>query len=311
MMSVGRSGVGKSTIGNMFLFGEGEGGFSTSWGSESCTHGVKELRSEGGDCAYIDVPGLPDTNPNNTAKFYDVIVKEAKKELNVILFVFKRDRIDPASYKLAELLFRELNKANAAKILVINDYNNYKFKKPPTEDEYSSQVETIKKMTRIDFTSSLVFTGETMKEKLQQLKNIMSKAESYKSEHLKNFNELKKYVDGLREKKNYIEEVVIQQKQRIFLLQRSITTLKGIMIGSTILASASSVIGLFTFGATMPITVAAAANTGAAMAMLMRRRAELERAIEMIKTEDLTVASRDLEKACEKFNELKEALDAN
>ncbi|KAJ8032266.1 hypothetical protein HOLleu_25748 [Holothuria leucospilota] len=310
IMSVGRSGVGKSTIGNMLLFGKGEGAFATSTSSKSCTQDAKTLSSYTGDCIYIDVPGIPDTNPKNTAVFYDKIIKEAKKELNVLLFVFKREREDPAAYKLAEMLFRELNRSNAAKILVINDHNNYKFKKPPTEFDYEGQAKRISQLTKIDFTHTFILTAETMEEKLKQLKIILSKTKSYKSDDLKTFKELTQYVNYLRDKKNYEKEVIAQQNRVIDRIQRQLNHLQAVAAGAAAAATAATIASFFTFGATLgiatPTTMAAAAATTA----IQIKKAELQKAKEKISTENLKKAAQELEKACEQFNELKKALDA-
>lgn len=308
IMSVGRSGVGKSTIGNMLLYGEGEGGFMTSTSSKSCTQEPRHRLSSSGDCEYTDVPGIPDTNPANTAKFYDMIIKEAKKDLTVILFVFKREREDPDAYMLAEMLFRELNKSNAAKILVINDQNNYAFKKPPTEAEYEDQVMTIKRLTKIEFTHSFVVTATTMLEKMKTLKIMLSKMSRQTSWHLKSFSELKEYVEKLRNQKNYEEEVVRQERDHIANLKKQMEEYQDTVIAATAVSVLATIGSFFTLGATLGLGTPTALAAAAATAAIQIKKAELEEAEKKISTENVEKAAKELQDACEKFEELQRAL---
>lgn len=310
IMSVGKSGVGKSTIGNMLLQGKGKGDFKTSKDSKSCTQEPRHRLSSTGDCVYTDVPGIPDTNPSKTAEFYDMIIKEAKKELTVILFVFKRERIDPAAYKLAEMLFRELNKANAAKILVINDHANYAFEDElPTEEEYEAQVNAIKYYTKIDFTHTIVVNATTMKEKMEGLKIMLSKMKSEKSEHLKSFSEVREYVDELRNKKNYAEEVVRQEREHIANIKKQLEGYQKTVYAATTAAAVATVTSFFTFGTTLGIATPAAMAAAAATAAIQIKKAELERAEKKISTDNLEKAAKELRAACEKFEELQKALN--
>ncbi|KAJ8034753.1 hypothetical protein HOLleu_21724 [Holothuria leucospilota] len=309
IMSVGKSGVGKSTIGNMFLQGKGKGDFKTSNETMSCTQVPRHRLSSTGDCAYTDVPGIPDTDPSKTAEFYDMIIKEAKKELTVILFVFKRDRVDTGAYKLAEMLFRELNKANAAKILVINDHTNYAFDdKLPTEDEYEVQVKAIKYYTKIDFTHTLFVNANTMREKVKNIKIILSEMKSEKSEHLKSFSELREYVDELRKKKNYAEEVFRQEKEHIASIKEQLEGYQNTVVAGTTAAALATVASFFTFGATLGIAAPTAMAAAAATAAIQIKKAELEEAEKRISTDNVKKAAEELRVACEKFEELQKAL---
>ncbi|KAJ8050637.1 hypothetical protein HOLleu_03919 [Holothuria leucospilota] len=309
IMSVGKSGVGKSTIGNMLLQGKGKGDFKTSKEAKSCTQEPRHRLSCTGDCEYTDVPGIPDTNPSKTAEFYDMIIKEAKKELTVILFVFKRERVDPVAYKLAEMLFRELNKSSAAKILVINDQTNYAFEKtPPTEDEYEAQVKAIQDYTKIKFTHTVVVNANTMKEKMKILKIMLSEMKSEKSEHLKSFSELREYVDELRKKKNYEEEVVRQEWEHIASIKEQLEGYQNKVVTASTVAALATVASFFTFGATLGIGTPTAMAAAAATAAIQIKKAELEEAEKRISTDNVERAAEELRIACEKFQELQRAL---
>ncbi|KAJ8032294.1 hypothetical protein HOLleu_25783 [Holothuria leucospilota] len=308
IMSVGKSGVGKSTIGNMLLFGEPQGEFLTSTSSESCTKDSKASLSKSGDCAYVDVPGIPDTDPAKTADFYNIIITEAKQELNAILFVFKREREDPAAYKLAEMLFRELEKSSAAKILVINDQNNYGFSQPPSEADYKVQAKTISDLTKIDFTHQIAFTTNTMSEKLAELKIMLSITDSYKSKHLKSFTELSEYVDRLRKNKDCQKQVLHEGRLRIDEIKRHLDRLQKTLVVAAASASLASVASFFTFGATLGIATPTAMAAAAATTAIQIKKTELEKEKAKISTENLERAARELEKACEQFDELKNAL---
>lgn len=221
VMAVGKSGVGKSTIGNCILTGSATGGvFETSPSAISCTQSPKWRESENSDFAYCDVPGIPDTNADNTKKFYDMIIEEARKELTVLLFVFKYERIDNALYSRAKMLFRELKKSNVAKVLVINDMNNYVFGSSATKEDYETLEKEIKAGTGMSFQHVISVTGKNLETEIKAFKENISEWKAEASPDLKTYAELKRYVDELTEKKNY-EEVTYKEAEA------SIERLKG------------------------------------------------------------------------------------
>ena len=139
IMSVGPTGVGKSTIGNKLLGLKPKDSdyLKTGASAHSCTQEPKTIKS--GNVAYTDLPGIPDTKPNNTKHFYDMIINEAKKPLTAIFFVFavemRMDQHTKARLKQCGLLFREINKSSAAKILILNDFNAWSNPEGLDEDD--------------------------------------------------------------------------------------------------------------------------------------------------------------------------------
>lgn len=277
IMSVGRSGVGKSTIGNMFLLGNGKGRFKTSMASTYCTERSECRASEKGDIEYVDVPGIPCTDPKNNAKFYDIMISEAKKELNVILFVFKRGKEDYEAYKLAEVLFRELNKCNTTKILVINDFTSYDFDQPPAEADFNDEMERIKEITKIDFTSMIAVNGKTMPTKLTEVKNLISEKKALKSEHLRNFTELGKYVDKLRADKCKEDKEIRREEQKLNENKSRSQFNEHVDQAGNVLGLFSGALGilsLLSVAGALPIAVGGALGTVALKAFSSRNKTE-------------------------------------
>lgn len=309
VMAVGKSGVGKSTIGNCLLTGSPTGGvFETSPSAESCTQSPKWRESENSDFAYCDVPGIPDTNADNTKKFYDMIIEEARKDLTVLLFVFKYERIDNELYSRAKMLFRELKKSNVVKVLVINDMNNYAFGSSATKEHYETLEKEIKAGTGMSFQQVISFTGQNLEKEIKAFKKTIKKWKAQASPDLKTYVELKRYVEELTEKKNYEEVAYKEAKENIKRLKDKVSALKNTVIASTATAAAATAASFFTFGVTLEVAAGSAALSVTAGIQLALTLNELEEAEGSLSPEKLEEAKKELENACKSFKELDDAL---
>jgi GTPase Era involved in 16S rRNA processing len=214
IMGVGRSGAGKSTVGNFFLNGGTSASgklFETSAGAESCTKGVN-IRSSG-ERMYFDVPGIPDTSASETKGHYDTIVKTVKQEpISALLFVFKYEKIDEKAFQMAEILFRELKKANCLHLLVINDHNSYLFNPPPSEEEYANLKEKIQHSTKIQFDHAWNATSVSLRKTVDEIHDYVQglSVDPKPSPHLKDFDELRKHL-----KRRPFEPILFRHKMRV------------------------------------------------------------------------------------------------
>jgi len=310
IMSVGKSGVGKSTIGNCLISGDPwSTDFETNCSPNSCTQQASSKMSK--DCSYCDVPGIPDTNVENTKDFYDILIKEARKELNVILFLFKYERIDNDDYTKAKMLFRELKKSNAMKILVINDTTNHNAMPPdkrPTEKEYKKMEASIKEITGLEFQHVISMTFETMIPSMNNLKILLSETKSHKSPSLKTYVELKEFVAGLKEKKNHEEVVYAEAIAEIEKIKTALNILEGTAIAATAAATAATAAAFFTFGATLGIATPTLLAAAAAKVAIEIKRTELSAAQLNVTQDKIIEAKEKLEAACSSFDKLDAAL---
>ena len=234
VLAVGRSGVGKSTIGNVFLTGKTKGPFKTSNKPHSCTQGNATGDLQDGSGSFTDVPGIPDTDPHMTVEFYDKVITAAKQPLNAILFVFKKERVDTHALKQAALLFRELGKARALKILVVNDHANHEdddsdedeeARKKEIQDALVEMAEAISRTTSLQFDAQVLISDKKeMPSKIAELKQQLSDCpKPEKSEHLKTFEELRADVTTLTSShailqrvREELEEEVAYCKSKMF-----------------------------------------------------------------------------------------------
>merc|ERR1719210_1522907 len=112
------------------------------------------------------------------------------KPVNVILFVFKYERIDQGKFRRCKLLFRELTRSNAKKILIINDMNARGLGDTlMSEEEWAKEAQIISDeistITNIEFKYIFAVKGSNMKSKMQELRNMMEKyPPAKKNDHL-------------------------------------------------------------------------------------------------------------------------------
>lgn len=307
IMSVGKSGVGKSTIGNCLISGVPTADtFKTSSSADSCTQDYKWVESK--DVHYCDVPGIPDTNAENTKAFYDILIKEARKELNAIFFVFKFERIDNAAYSKAKMLFREVRKSQAIKILVINDMNNYAFGNQATPKDYEVMADSIKECTGLSFTYVINMTAATMVTSMTNVKQLLSKTKAYPSHTLKTYVQLKAYVDELTSKQSYEKEVYDEGMAQIAKKENELNTMEATAASLAAAASAASAASFFTFGATLGIATPTAIAAASTIAAIEMKKQDLQEARNNMSKDKLKEATELLKEACKSFQELDDAL---
>uniref|UniRef100_A0A7M5WV25 G domain-containing protein n=1 Tax=Clytia hemisphaerica TaxID=252671 RepID=A0A7M5WV25_9CNID len=297
-----------------------------------------------GNVMYTDVPGLPDTNPDKTKIFYDVIIEEAKKPLTAIFFVFAVDmRMDKATkdrIRNCSLLFNEINRCSAAKILILNDIRSWS--NPNCLDEKSEEYKTekaiydqvrldaqkhyeqdIKNTTGIEFYCTKVINGinkkinpdNNMNVVLHYLELTLQSFPCEASPHLRNFKMLEKVVTNARENCDFEQQLIDDQEKIIKSLEKSISALKvteGVSVGAV--AVAAVVTAFFTTGVSLVIAGVAAgvakltivASTKIAIAL---KEKELKSVKEKLNKDNLKKYISEYKEQCKLFEDLKAALN--
>lgn len=156
------------------------------------------------------------------------MITAAKQPLNAILFVFKKDRVDTHALQQASLLFRELGKAKALKILVINDHTNYddddddadedeEARKQEIQDALAAMAEEIEHTTTLHFDAQILISDKKeMPSKIAELKKQLSQCpKPEKSESLKTFEELRDDVATLTDSTKMLRRVTEELQEKI------------------------------------------------------------------------------------------------
>jgi hypothetical protein len=215
-VAIGESGTGKSTIGNFLLGGRPEGPFKSFPGVSSGTM-VATTRSNADGLSFTETPGIPDLRPFNTKLYYNACIDVLKKEHSAIIFVFKYGKIAEEMLRTSKLLFREMNKANCIKFLIINDHHNYVDGHPPDRSMYILFANEIKRYTQVDFLLVFDVTSlKAMKERIEFMVEVtMQVPKPQSSPKLKSFDELSKWVASLKNDADYLREAVVEHDAAI------------------------------------------------------------------------------------------------
>lgn len=290
IVSVGRSGAGKSSIGNILLHGvpEHPDGFKCGAGVKAVTTDV-ETKSNG-NFTVTDVPGIPDTNPRNTKGHYDKIVRALRTTpRSAVFFVFEYGRIDGdkrIEYKQAGLLTREFCKVSCPKILFINNKVT-NFSGPPTNKELNDMVAEISELMglKFDFTFVSPSPGDLVA-MVNKIKNeytdILPQRPKLPNTPLKTFDEVKADLDRLGDQASIEKELYDNKMQEISNQEDVITGLEITAASLAATATGATIASFFTFGLTLGIATPTAVAAGASIVALEVARSVLQKLKEEI-----------------------------
>lgn len=125
----GRSGVGKSTIGN--IIGESEPGaplFEEGSGCHACTKAIssKTVLVRGGTLRLTleDTIGFPDTNVDTIVPYYDRVVAALSQPRNAVFLVVPNDRQTVRTLGDNKALFRQFRSLTPKLVLIVNGCAN-------------------------------------------------------------------------------------------------------------------------------------------------------------------------------------------
>ncbi|CAN0425308.1 unnamed protein product [Pylaiella littoralis] len=123
VLLIGATGAGKSTLANLLLYDDPEGGFVVGHGEASETSNLKTETATVDDCflQVTDTPGIPDTNRKKSLRFYDKMIKYLRDDtyhLNAIVIMVAEGRNDERVYRDMRALMKHFNTLPCGKIMV-------------------------------------------------------------------------------------------------------------------------------------------------------------------------------------------------
>lgn len=322
-LAVGEPGVGKSTIGNFVLFekskaGKEDEGFKTAPTAEACTQDSSQITSKDGQVRFTDVPGVPDTNPEKTKIYYDLIVAACKEPTNAIIYMFPYERINGTKFENASLLFREINRATCPKVCVINDKNDYEDfgdgeeVDRPHDKEYEKVREEIKQHINIDFDLFIVIKDKKdIKGRILELKKRFSDRPPLPSHHLKTYSELQELKATLTDKHACLAQVRKDKLEEISSLRAAQDAQIAIAGTLSATATAATVGAFFSFGATLGIATPTFAAASAIIAKAAWEKSKLNQMEQEIESDPtMERLAGELQQAVAEFEKLDRDISA-
>lgn len=316
-LAVGEPGVGKSTTGNFVLFGKHKAGkedegFKTAPTAEACTQNSSQITSKDGQVRFTDVPGVPDTQPENTKIFYDLIVAAAKQPINAIIYMFPYERLNVTKFENASLLFREINRATCPKVCVINDKNDYEGfgdeeqVDTPADSEYEKVKTEIQRHINIDFDVFIIIKDKKeMKCRIKELKDSFSDTPPLPSPHLKTYSELQALASTLKDEHDFMTQVKKEKLEEISILRAAQDSQIAVAASLSATATVATVGAFFTFGATLGIATPTAACAAGIIAKAAWEKSKLNQMEQEVESDpNMERLAEELQQAMAEFKNL-------
>lgn len=124
-MIIGKSGAGKSVLGNQLLntdlgHDEYEDYFEDGGGAAGVTTTTKNCVSRDGTLRVIDTPGIPDPDKSKTLNYFDAIVKEIRESsnINLLIFLVNEDRTNEEQFDKYRALLNQFSTLPCNKLMI-------------------------------------------------------------------------------------------------------------------------------------------------------------------------------------------------
>lgn len=319
-MIVGKSGSGKSVLGNKLLNTNSdpdhfEWYFKEGGGSAGVTTDCLSETSKNGKIRVIDTPGIPDPSKKNTLKYFNAIVEKIRslRAMNLLIFMVKEDRTNMIQFDQYCTLLKQFNNLSCEKLMICRQ-RDYPY--PPTEKAKEKKrkegfafVDDILSRSGMDMPFMLVMDGSS-----QEANEALNKLHAYvqtchrssltdSSSSLKTYDEWKLFCENLASRMGRMTAL----KEQLKMFARSVKYHQRWKMVHTCVGVVAEVASIETLG----VSGAAAAVAGGIIYITNRQIATIQQKEKMAQEEieKNHVNEDSLREAKEEFNALKRLED--